>query len=124
MSQNRSSFQAGDVFQNGICSFSDQATMTLQKILDDLLKKYGVEQKELCAKAKVNPSSLSRYINQTGKKDIQFNTLLRLVRELPPQARVEFWWQVSMLSLSDAPANSETQDSEMKSSDEPVTHKV
>jgi len=124
MSQNRSSFQAGDVLQNGTCLFSDQATMTLQKILDDLLKKYGVEQKELCAKAKVNPSSLSRYINQTGKKDIQFNTLLRLVRELPPQARVEFWWQVSMLSLTDAPTDAETQDSEIKTTDEPVTHKV
>lgn len=124
MSQNRSSFQTGDVCQNRICLFSDQATMTLQKILDDLLKKYGVEQKELCAKAKVNPSSLSRYINQTGKKDIQFNTLLRLVRELPPKARVEFWWQVSMLSLTDAPTDAETQDSEIKTTDEAVTHKV
>ena len=73
--------------------------MEVTDLLRQVLKKYKISEAEVCRASGLNPSQLSRYLNQTQKKDIYVGTLLRIIKALPPKARAEFWWEINTMSL-------------------------
>lgn len=75
--------------------------MTIRDLLRQVLKKYNITEAEVCRISGLNRSQLSRYLNQTNKKDIYVGTLLRIVKALPPNARSEFWWGINTMSLTE-----------------------
>jgi len=59
------------------------------KALDYTLDKFQLQAKTLAAKVGINPAQLSRYRN--GKADLYGETLLKIVRALPPEAKGYYW---------------------------------
>lgn len=76
--------------------------MEIRQIILNLLKKYKLTETEICRRCGMNPSQLSRYLNQTGKKDIQVNTLLKIIESFPIDAQSEFWWIMNAQSIKKA----------------------
>ena len=73
--------------------------MEVTDLLRQVLKKHKISEAEVCRISGLKPSQLSRYLNQTQKKDIYVGTLLRIVKALPLKARSEFWWEINAMSL-------------------------
>ncbi|MDR9405379.1 MAG: hypothetical protein RI580_18320 [Halothece sp. Uz-M2-17] len=59
------------------------------KALDKTLKRFHLQAKTLAKKADINPVQLSRYRN--GSNDLYSETLLRIVRNLPAEAKGYYW---------------------------------
>ena len=76
--------------------------MEIREIIAGLLKKYELSETEICRRCSMNPSQLSRYLNQTNKKDIQVSTLMRIIESFPVDAQSEFWWTMNARSIKKA----------------------
>ena len=88
--------------------------MEIREIIVDLLKKYELSETEICRRCSMNPSQLSRYLNQTNKKDIQVSTLMRIIESFPVDAQSEFWWKMNARSIRKASAKQQYQSEQKK----------
>ena len=59
------------------------------KALDHTLDKFQLQAKTLAIQVGINPTQLSRYRN--GKADLYGETLLRILKALPPEAKGYYW---------------------------------
>ncbi|MEL6441366.1 MAG: hypothetical protein AAFQ80_19195 [Cyanobacteria bacterium J06621_8] len=73
--------------------------MEIRDIIAELIEKYNLTETLICKRSGLHNSQLSRYLNQTNKKDIHVATLLRIIHAFPLEAQSEFWWQMNSLSI-------------------------
>jgi transcriptional regulator with XRE-family HTH domain len=59
------------------------------KALDFTIDIFHIQAKSLAEKVGISPVQLSRYRN--GKSDLYGETLLRILRALPPEAKGYYW---------------------------------
>ncbi len=79
--------------------------MEIRDIIADLLEKYNLTETMICKRSGLHNSQLSRYLNQTNKKDIQVATLLKIIDAFPLEAQSEFWWKMNSISIQKSQAS-------------------
>ena len=73
--------------------------MEVRDIIAGLIEKYNLTETLICKRSGLHNSQLSRYLNQTNKKDIQVATLIKIIDAFPLEAQSEFWWKMNSLSI-------------------------
>jgi transcriptional regulator with XRE-family HTH domain len=73
--------------------------MKFSKALDLTLKEFKIPAKDLANKSGVAESSISRY--RRGERDIQADSLERLIASLPPEAQQYFYFNCVVPVLDD-----------------------
>ncbi|MEM8720157.1 MAG: helix-turn-helix transcriptional regulator [Cyanobacteria bacterium P01_G01_bin.39] len=73
--------------------------MEVRDIIAGLMEKYNLTETLICKRSGLHNSQLSRYLNQTNKKDIHVATLIKIIDALPLEAQSEFWWKMNSMSI-------------------------